>query len=294
MSHPGKTYKGDGSAGSFRLSDALQPLPALEDALGSTRVPPELSREQAMRKQVAEKRKLRRRRIEEEVAEEKIKEKETRETRPGNADRLHDDDSAATASALLGGRGSRGARGGGKAGGGGFYSASAKSVYQALFDAPFDMRTDEDLDNIIKLVAKVKFFAKLPAAVRRDLCRVLSLTYIEQGEKVFEAGDEGSSFYIILQGSVDVVVPDKRAGGNVTFIAATLYSGDSFGELALIESAPRARTSSIRPRCSVRCRLSARSLLIWRAASSAKTRIVSRSRALRVGLGWRLRQQNMP
>lgn len=50
--------------------------------------------------------------------------------------------------------------------------------------------------------------------------------------KVFHQGDEGRSWYIILRGSVDVVIHGK---GTVT----TLQECDDFGKLALINDAPR-------------------------------------------------------
>lgn len=49
---------------------------------------------------------------------------------------------------------------------------------------------------------------------------------------VFHQGDEGKSWYIIIQGSVDVVIYGK---GCVT----SLYAGEDFGKLALVNNAPR-------------------------------------------------------
>lgn len=51
---------------------------------------------------------------------------------------------------------------------------------------------------------------------------------------MFHQGDEGRSWYIILRGSVDVVIHGK---GTVT----TLQESDDFGKLALINDAPRYR-----------------------------------------------------
>lgn len=49
---------------------------------------------------------------------------------------------------------------------------------------------------------------------------------------VFEQGEEGKSWYIILRGSVDVVIYGK---GTVT----VLQEGDDFGKLALVNDTPR-------------------------------------------------------
>ena len=49
---------------------------------------------------------------------------------------------------------------------------------------------------------------------------------------VFNQGDEGVSWYVILKGSVNVVIHGKG-------VVTTLQEGDDFGQLALINNAPR-------------------------------------------------------
>jgi len=51
------------------------------------------------------------------------------------------------------------------------------------------------------------------------------------GETIVRAGDPGNAFYVILDGTVRV---DTPKGSSVT-----LTAGDSFGEMALLDGAPR-------------------------------------------------------
>ncbi|KAM9505274.1 rap guanine nucleotide exchange factor 3 isoform 8-T10 [Salvelinus alpinus] len=101
-------------------------------------------------------------------------------------------------------------------------------------------RSAEDLEVIYEELLHVKAAAHLSTSVRKELAAVLMFeSHAKAGTVLFSQGDKGTSWYIIWKGSVNVITHGK---GLVT----TLHEGEDFGQLALVNDAPRAATIILR------------------------------------------------
>lgn len=123
---------------------------------------------------------------------------------------------------------------------------------------PKDAATCEQIKKIIKGNEKMQvLFGHLDSAALDDIVNAFQEVTKPAGQDVIKQGEEGDCLYIINEGEVDVYVARPGPNGDIKPgdrgpKVVSLGSGALFGELALMYSAPRAATVSIK---SATCKL---------------------------------------
>jgi CRP-like cAMP-binding protein/Zn-dependent protease len=91
-----------------------------------------------------------------------------------------------------------------------------------------------------ELIDALPAFDDLPVEILNDLAARVTLHGVHPGQPVFRQGDRPSAFYVVRKGRVAVEEEDPDTGD--TQVLRTLERGDSFGEMGLLETAPRRAT----------------------------------------------------
>lgn len=93
----------------------------------------------------------------------------------------------------------------------------------------------------IETLRRTPLFVRVSPEALILLARGLRRRRFRRNEVIFHQGDPGDSLHVVAGGAVKIVLPSPEGE---EAIIATLRQGDFFGELALLDGAPRSATAT--------------------------------------------------
>ena len=103
---------------------------------------------------------------------------------------------------------------------------------------PSEQRTTAEIELIANFCRLFSVFNDIPEHLFNSFCRIIEIEEFESGAIVYNEGDVGSDWYIIIEGSVSVVSNASTS----TPINGVMKIGDQFGRNALDQDVIRAET----------------------------------------------------
>ncbi|CAE7444622.1 egl-4 [Symbiodinium natans] len=104
------------------------------------------------------------------------------------------------------------------------------------------MKANEtEIQENLKHVGRCGMFDPLKDSEKKELAAAMNEMTFSKDELVFEQGERGTQFFVLVEGEVSVI----KDGKEVTKIKATPEKAHYFGEKALLEDEPRAATIKV-------------------------------------------------
>lgn len=94
---------------------------------------------------------------------------------------------------------------------------------------------------VVASLAGIPFFAGLDPVALDRLAGSMRSRRFRRGEVIFHLGDPGDALFVIVSGEVKITLPSDSGD---EAILATLRPGDAFGEIALLDGAPRSASAT--------------------------------------------------
>lgn len=109
-------------------------------------------------------------------------------------------------------------------------------IWGNIFKRDSKIETEKDMASVL---AQVPIFEELS---RKELQKIVGISYkrdYNEGEEIVREGQPSAGMYVIMRGEVKVT---RRSDEGIEIKLATIGAGDFFGDVGLLENAPRTAT----------------------------------------------------
>ncbi|MEW6053473.1 MAG: cyclic nucleotide-binding domain-containing protein [Nitrospirota bacterium] len=108
-------------------------------------------------------------------------------------------------------------------------------------------RGQKQVDRIDSILSRIPIFQGISTREMKTLTRIMHQREYRAHETIFHQDDVGLGMYIIIEGNVGIICEPEQHS------LAELGEGDFFGELALLDDAPRSATARAMTPCRILC-----------------------------------------
>lgn len=115
-----------------------------------------------------------------------------------------------------------------------------------IWENIFKLR-QKNINETDKILLSIPVFQDLNHRELKTIKRILHQREYRKYEEIFRQGDVGLGMYIIVKGTVEIICNPGK------YLLAELHDGDFFGELALLDDAPRSATAVSTTPCTLLC-----------------------------------------
>jgi len=92
------------------------------------------------------------------------------------------------------------------------------------------------------VLKNISIFSEIPSGGLDKIASEMKRKEFGEGDLIFREGDPGDELFVVVEGSVSIFIIDKE-GKEV--ILSTISAGSFFGEMSIIEQAPRSATCRV-------------------------------------------------
>jgi len=104
-----------------------------------------------------------------------------------------------------------------------------------LLDVAPEDRWDHHVVALLPLLQSLHTVHNMPLNAQRALCGAVSAAKIEQGQYVYRKGETSDACYVVLDGSVHLVIPGDPMRHSHDIEMAIIHPGKGFGDVALVD-----------------------------------------------------------
>lgn len=124
-------------------------------------------------------------------------------------------------------------------------SKYSDSWLEILLKTETDPKQVKNMDDLLKVfeLRSIALFRDLPGEILLSIAAETKIVTFDEGDIIFNENDLGGGLYAIISGKVKIVRQGK--------LLTTLHTHDFFGELSLIDDAPRTASAIAKSDCSL-------------------------------------------